>query len=192
MREMRDLTGDPAAMQALAHPLRLSLLELLGRDGPLTASSAAELLDELPGNMSWHLRVLARHGFVEEAEGARGRRRPWALTAAGSRFDAEPTSAQEQLAADTLLRTVVERSFGQLRAWLASRYAAGEQWRRAAALSDWTLYLTVEETEQLHKQLYALFENYGDRLTDPARRPLGAEPVKAFLAMHPLHLPSPR
>ena len=76
MEWMHDLTGDPAAMRALAHPVRLQLLELLGRDGALTATQAGALLDELPGNVSWHFRVLARHGFVTEAEGGNGRGRP--------------------------------------------------------------------------------------------------------------------
>jgi DNA-binding transcriptional ArsR family regulator len=189
MRETRDLTGDPSAMHALAHPLRLALLELLESDGPLTATQAAQRLSELPGNMSWHLRVLARHGFVHESGDAKGRRRPWALTAAAQRFDSDPASADERAAADELLRTVVERSHGQLRAWLAGRWSASPEWRRAAALRDSTLYLTTEETEQLRKQVYALFDEYTDRATDPRRRPPGAQPVKALLTMHPLPLP---
>lgn len=188
MKDTRDLTGNPEAMHALAHPVRLALLDLLGRDGALTATQAAELLGQLPGNVSWHLRVLARHGFVAETGERRGRRRPWALTAAGQRFDTEPVSEEERLAADALLRTVVERSFGQLRAWLGSRYLADEQWRRAAALSDWTLYLTPEEAERLRKQIYDLLEAFGDRRTDPTLRPPGARPVKAFVAVHPQQL----
>lgn len=64
-------------MRALAHPVRIALLEALRRDGPLTATRAAELLDDSPGNMSWHLQTLAKYGFVEEAGGGRGRSRPW-------------------------------------------------------------------------------------------------------------------
>ncbi|ONI91704.1 hypothetical protein ALI22I_07475 [Saccharothrix sp. ALI-22-I] len=32
-----------------------------------------------PANCSFHLRLLARHGFVEEAEGGVGRQRLWRL-----------------------------------------------------------------------------------------------------------------
>ena len=46
-------------MRALAHPLRLRLLELLGAEGAFTASEAARRLDETPANVSWHLRTLA-------------------------------------------------------------------------------------------------------------------------------------
>lgn len=192
MVDHRDLTGDAAAMRALAHPVRLAVLELLGRDGPLTATQAGERLAQTPGNMSWHLKILARHGFVVEAPGGKGRSRPWALTALGHRFEPDTTSSssdEERLAADALLATVARRSFGQLQAWLAARRTAPPAWRRAAVLSDWTLYLTAEETEELREQVHALFETFTDRLQHPARRPAEAQPVKTMLAMHPLQLP---
>lgn len=185
MRKSYDLSGDPAAMLALAHPTRLSVLELLGEAGPLTASEAGRRLGESAGTMSWHLRLLARHGFVTEAEGSRGRRRPWTLTALGTRLDPEPQSAAERAAARMLSSVVVDRAFGQLRAWLASRYTAPRPWQRAAGVSDWTLYLTAAEAEQLRDKIYALLEQYGDRIARPSRRPRGAVPVRAFVAMHP-------
>lgn len=64
---MRQLT-DPTDLRALAHPVRMSILEQLIVFGPLTASELATRIDESPANCSWHLRKLAEHGFVEEAE----------------------------------------------------------------------------------------------------------------------------
>ena len=72
----REIT-DPKAMRALAHPLRLTLLEQLGRAGTLTATQAAEIVGESPANCSFHLRTLAKYGFVEEAATGQGRERPW-------------------------------------------------------------------------------------------------------------------
>jgi DNA-binding transcriptional ArsR family regulator len=186
---IRDLSGDPAAMSALAHPVRLALLELLGRDGPLTATAAGERLGQSPGNMSWHLRILARHHFVVEADGGIGRRRPWKLTASGQRLDPEQGSPEERAAADALLSTVVERTFGQLRAWLAGRRAAPSSWQRAAAVSQWTLYLTSTETAQVRDTIYQVLAQFGDRVEDPSRRPDGAMPVNAFVSMHPQAFP---
>lgn len=60
-------------MRALAHPVRSSLLELLIIDGPITATEAGERLGESPTTCSFHLRQLARYGFVEEAGGGPGR-----------------------------------------------------------------------------------------------------------------------
>src|SRR5271154_2933830 len=70
---------DAKAMRALAHPIRIALLEILGVR-TLTATQASELLGESPANCAFHLRTLARYGFVEEAGGGRGRERPWRST----------------------------------------------------------------------------------------------------------------
>src|SRR4051794_34065627 len=69
--------SDPRELQALAHPVRLGIMELLTVAGPLTATELADRLDETPANCSWHLRKLAEHAFVEEAGGGIGRQRPW-------------------------------------------------------------------------------------------------------------------
>src|SRR5580693_4719849 len=73
-----DLT-DPKAMRALAHPVRMALLELFRSHQTLTATQASELLGESPANCAFHLRTLAKYGFVREAGGGRGRERPWRL-----------------------------------------------------------------------------------------------------------------
>ena len=57
---------DPAALRALAHPLRGKLLAALRIDGPATASMLARRYGESSGATSYHLRQLARYGFVED------------------------------------------------------------------------------------------------------------------------------
>ncbi|HVI18641.1 MAG TPA: helix-turn-helix domain-containing protein, partial [Gaiellales bacterium] len=57
---------DPRALRALAHPTRLRLVGLLRREGPLTATQAGALIDEVPASASFHLRQLAKYGLVEE------------------------------------------------------------------------------------------------------------------------------
>jgi len=69
--------ADVPTMRAMAHPVRLALLEALGRREPLTATEAAEIVGESPSACSFHLRMLAKYGLVEDAGGATGRRRPW-------------------------------------------------------------------------------------------------------------------
>src|SRR5262249_56698118 len=72
----RKLT-DARAMRALAHPVRISLLEALMHAGTLTATQASELVGESPANCAFHLRTLAKYGYVVEAGGGKGRERPW-------------------------------------------------------------------------------------------------------------------
>src|SRR5947207_15410642 len=66
-----------AQLRALAHPLRLQLLQVLHAEGPATASQLARRLGESSGATSYHLRALHRAGMVEEAEQRNGRERWW-------------------------------------------------------------------------------------------------------------------
>src|SRR5881275_404805 len=68
---------DAAHLRALAHPLRLQLLQILGAEGPATASLLARRLGESSGATSYHLRALHRAGMVEEAEQRNARERWW-------------------------------------------------------------------------------------------------------------------
>ena len=74
--DTRTSTSDPERIRALAHPLRLALLEYLDDVGEATATQCAKHTGESVANCSFHLRLLARYGFIEPAE-QRGRERPW-------------------------------------------------------------------------------------------------------------------
>lgn len=66
-----------ASLKALAHPLRVKILNTLSQFGPQTACSLGELLDESSGSTSYHLRQLAKHRLVEEIEGKGTTRERW-------------------------------------------------------------------------------------------------------------------
>ena len=100
------LISDPRTMRALAHPVRLALLETIGREGELTATRAAEMLDESPGNMSWHLQTLAKYGYVEETGGGKGRSRPWRIASVSNRFR---TAAEDPEASGRRRRPRIDR-----------------------------------------------------------------------------------
>src|SRR4029453_885493 len=80
--ERRHLTS-PTELRALSHPTRLTILTLLDEEGPLTATEAGERIGESPANASFHLRTLAKYGYVEEAAGGRGRHGPRQSVARG-------------------------------------------------------------------------------------------------------------
>ena len=60
---------DTRALIALAHPLRVQLRNELRIAGPATASQLARRFGESSGATSYHLRMLARHGFIEPEDG---------------------------------------------------------------------------------------------------------------------------
>lgn len=68
-------------LYALAHPPRWLLIEALTIESPATATRCAELTGESQATCSFHLRQLARYGFVEEAPSESKRERPWRLVA---------------------------------------------------------------------------------------------------------------
>ena len=90
-REKIVRVADPRALHALAHPTRVALLDHLLAMGARTASQCAEAVGESASSCSWHMRQLARFGFVERAESTDGRERPWRATATG--FGYEPGRA---------------------------------------------------------------------------------------------------
>src|ERR1700684_2153615 len=85
---------NPKAIRALAHPVRWALLDALGQAGTLTATQASEMLGESPANCAFHLRTLAKYGFVEGAGGGRGRERPWRQTYNGMSWRARSDETQ--------------------------------------------------------------------------------------------------
>jgi DNA-binding transcriptional ArsR family regulator len=187
--ERREVT-DPRTMRALAHPVRLALVELIGREGELTATRAAELLDESPGNMSWHLQTLAKYGYVEEAGGGRGRSRPWRLTSVSSRFRTTGQGGESDAAGDALEAVAVEQALERLRDWRTQRRSYPREWQDAAFTAHSIGYFTAEEMTELGDELAALFSRYKDRLLDKERRPADAQPVRLFAVGHPIE-PTP-
>ncbi len=181
----RQLT-DPRVIRALAHPVRIALLEALVREGPLTATEAAELLADSPGNMSWHLQTLAKYGFVEEAEGGVGRRRPWRRVAIGTEYEESGDDPELSLAATTLSEIGSERAFERLRHWHAVRGGYSQEWQHAWFMNHTLNYLLPDELEQLGRDIHALVAPYRDRVAHPDRRPPGSQPVNVVAFGHPL------
>ena len=173
-------------MRALAHPVRIGLLEALGREGQLTATAAAELLGESPGNMSWHLQTLAKYGYVEEAGGGKGRSRPWRIASVSNRFRTAREDSEFDAASGALEATFAERSYGRLREWWARRASYPFAWRDAAFVSDSLAYVTAEEMVEIGEEIAALFGRYLNRTGNKALRPDGAEPVKLVAFGHPI------
>jgi DNA-binding transcriptional ArsR family regulator len=184
--ESRQVITDARTMRALAHPLRVRLLEAIVRDGELTATQAAELLGESPGNMSWHLQTLAKYGFIEEAGAGRGRSRPWRPVSRSRSFDTGMSDPEQAAAEDELERTFVMRTFEQLREWWSRRLSYSEKWRRAAFTSEGIVYVTPEELGEIVDQIIAIRDRFKEREQDRDKRPEGSLPVHMYAHGHPL------
>jgi predicted ArsR family transcriptional regulator len=176
MHERVELS-DPRALRAVAHPIRLSLLGLLRREGPLTATQAGEAIGESAASCSFHLRQLAKYGLVEEAGGGRGRERPWRATALHTSWPSVAKTPEMAAASELLSTVIAERYFEHLFTWLERRGDEPEHWQAAELFGDTGLYLTPAELEELGKAVQQLVEPYLDRTVKPELRPEAARLV---------------
>jgi predicted ArsR family transcriptional regulator len=170
--------SDPTAMRALAHPVRLALIEALADAGTLTATEAGERVGESPANASFHLRQLAKYGFVEVA-GAPARRRPWRLKQRGLRFTDVHEAVATAAAARQLSRTMHDRYFARAARALEERHALPKEWREVTGANQMRLYLTPDELKALDDEIVKLLlERHADRRTASTTHPEGAERVE--------------
>jgi predicted ArsR family transcriptional regulator len=155
---------DPRALRALAHPVRMDLMGLLRRGGPLTATQAGEAIGESAASCSFHLRQLAKYGLVEEAGGGRGRERPWQATAISTEWASRGPDEETDAAGALLSRLVVERYLRNAIEWLERRDSEDARWIEAAPINDALVYMTAEELQELDEKFRALIEPYLQRL----------------------------
>jgi len=179
---------DPTVMRALAHPVRMALIELFGVRPTLTATQASEALGESPANCAFHLRTLAKYGFVEEAGGGRGRERPWRASTRSLRIrlrSSDLESEQARVAAGALEQVWYDRWFARIRTVFVNRRWSSE-WEGAAGSSQTLTFLTPEELRGVRDEIDVIISRHLDeRRLDPSKRPAGAMPVEIVSFAYP-------
>ena len=173
--------SDPRALRAVAHPVRLGIMEQLAVHGPMTATELADRLDETPSNCSWHLRKLAEHGFVEEAEGGTGRKRPWQAVSQGMQWGDVDESPELARAGEALSQLMIEREVARFASSRARVRGDASAWQEASTSSQSMLWLTADELNEINLAVRDLMMSRIDRFEHPERRPEGAR-LCAFLA----------
>ncbi|MFG6198827.1 winged helix-turn-helix domain-containing protein [Nonomuraea sp. JJY05] len=186
LESSRRRLSDPAAMRAFAHPVRLALHELLMRAGAMTAADAAREVGISQALASYHLRQLAKYGFVEQAEARDERERPWKATETVQEWD-DDAAGPEQAAARSLLEQVIaERALSRLAEWQQHRGDEPEEWRGVGGVGNLYLYATPEEVKVLGAAVAELLGPLMARVDDPSTRPDGARPVLVTQLVVPL------
>ncbi|MEU0070281.1 helix-turn-helix domain-containing protein [Streptomyces sp. NPDC006332] len=158
---------DVGTLKALAHPLRAQLYRRLIIARSATASQLADQVDEAVSLVSYHLRKLAEHGLIDEAEAqsADGRERWWQPASEGvSIRDEDFRDAPEKAAAHTAAsRLFLEQRADMYRRYLDERAHWSDAWTTASDSSEWLLRLTPDELSELSKEMYALVRRYEER-----------------------------
>jgi DNA-binding transcriptional ArsR family regulator len=176
---MTDGTRDAAAARALAHPLRLRLLDLLRFEGPSTATLLGRQVGESSGSTSYHLRQLARYGFIEEAPGRGGRERWWRFRSRRVTLDGGGAGGRE------LLPELLSREAYALDRFLAQRKLLPE-WDAGSFFTTLALRLTAAELAELSTSLEELLGRF--RRAEADDPPADARPVRLLAFGYPLPL----
>lgn len=172
----RNIT-DPKALRALAHPLRMRLLQLIGQEGTLTATQCAALVGESVANCSYHLNMLGKYDYIEQAEGGQGREKPWRVVHEGHSWTNVNSDPDAALAAEMASNAYLEFAFDLIRERHRVEHLEPDDWRDALGFSNSTEFLTPAELAALRQEIHNLTQKYKDRRDDPSKRPAGARPV---------------
>jgi predicted ArsR family transcriptional regulator len=181
---------DPKMMRALAHPARIAIWMHIGLRGSATATECAEVAGLSPSACSYHLRTLARYGFVEEdrASAANGRERPWRAKLLAFTMEDRPDEPAAGRVASRLLVENLRESVEEIRVrYLDRKSEYPADWQAAAGELFSVAHVTPDELNELRAKVLDIMAQYV-RL-DPAERSPGALPVRIMLDMFPWFRP---
>lgn len=170
---------DARTMRALAHPVRLAILERLQRHGPANAVELASQVGTTPAATRRHLRALDSFGLAARDP----RQRTWRALASGIRF--EPSDdAESQAAYRALGREMFMRADQLPTRWLGEFEPQLEpEWRKVSGFTHARVQLTLEEAEALDAQMERMLEPYVTRNESDA--PAGSRAVRVLRYLLP-------
>ena len=184
-RRVDRVVDDVDALRAFVHPLRLRLLGLLRLDGPATASELARRLGESSGSTSYHLRQLARFGFVEDDPAqASKRERVWKAAHRGIRVPGESFvgDAEKWEVVNRLAHQQIGAWLRAANAFLADPQSWSQEWIGAATTDDWRLRISPERQRALNEEIEAIVDRYHAE----SREQPGGEIVTMFFGAVPV------
>lgn len=183
---MPDLS--PAAVRALAHPLRSRLLTTLREQGFATATELARELATNTGATSYHLRQLEKAGLVADTGDGDGKRRVWA-PATPPADDPLSTGDDEDAATamDWLERDWLRHFTDKFGRWLDVRTAWPARWRHSTGMNDYLVVVSAEQLDALHAEVEEVIERYrrvGQGNPDAKR-------VATYVSFYPVDMDQP-
>lgn len=167
------------SLKALAHPLRVQILDTLSQYGPATSSGLAARLGESSGATSYHLRQLAKHDFVREVAGrGSARERWWERSPGGITLNVREVAGT---VAGRAVSDMVMRQWQQNKESLVMDFlmhgldVLPGEWTDASTTLTANLRLTVDQLRELTEDLSARINEFGDRYrgkNEPGSRPV--------------------
>ncbi|KAA0961909.1 helix-turn-helix domain-containing protein [Microbacterium sp. ANT_H45B] len=166
-----------AMLKAYAHPLRRQMIRLFARREHLRAADVAEDLGVAPNSASFHLRVLADAGLIEEApEHARDRRdRVWKSRKGSINLGGPEHPVPDEALGTAMVRSLAEdhqEMMARVVAW-TPEYLSGRATEIHAAFSQRMARLTESEFDAVMERVQEVITEAVDAHdpNDPDGRP---------------------
>jgi DNA-binding transcriptional ArsR family regulator len=176
---------DPRGIRAWAHPARLAILDALSTGDELTATECAEVTGLSASATAYHLKLLERYGIVEPAPPRPdGRERPWRITQRRITVDLDASTPAAAAATSAVTGAYIDSTRAVGMAFIEGGSTEPEDWRDAAAMNTSDLWLTVEETQRVARELGAVLDPYRAR-TLRGDRPMGTRRVRVMNVVVP-------
>jgi len=177
---------DPQAIRALAHPVRLDLIELLGGISPATAARCGRILGVSQASCSFHLRQLAKYGFVEDAGPGQDRReRRWSLVDRHLRVDSE--GDLDPAVVGLFEQVLAKREAERIVEYFGRGVDEPAEWRRVAAPKVVTIPLSDADVAEIKGRWNEILAPYMAKAeANDMKLEAGQRYVRFFLAAAPL------
>lgn len=170
---VHNVINDLEALTALAHPRRQRVFEYLALHGPVTSAGLARDLGLNTGATSYHLRELAKHGFVEEVPGKGcGRERWWQAVRRDRRFPPRSEQSPEmRIVLDEMNRMSFDADLDSFARFQAQRESMGD-WGDQVPYSRALMHLTIDEVREFFEEYIKLVNRYTKDETPADARPV--------------------
>ncbi|PZG02733.1 ArsR/SmtB family transcription factor [Nonomuraea aridisoli] len=188
MTRRTEVLSDPKAMRALAHPARLMILNRLSVEGSATATEVAEIAGITPSAASYHLRMLAKYGFVEDAPPrGDGRERVWKAVDKSLSVGVRPDDSPEVKDAKFVVMEAFRREANEeAERALSSVDRESDEWRDATRFNRVRLRVDAAELLRLNHEIEKLIEPYIAQYRSKEAAPEGARIAEAQINLFPV------
>lgn len=176
-------TGDPAMLRALAHPLRVEILTVIDELGEATATQIAERVGESASNCSFHLRTLAKSGFIERGA-AKGTSKPWKSVHSSRDLRPNPHDPASIRTSSAVGALYVQHEANRVVDFLTRHGLGDEEWLPGITVNTSVFWATPEELAEVADEIAHIADRFRGR-KDPAKRPVGSRKAHLFATLNP-------
>ena len=164
--------SDLDQVKALAHPLRMRIVETLAQSDPMTTKQVAESLGEKPTRLYHHVDLLEKAGLVRLTHTRQNRgatEKYYEAVArtfrAGAELFSDESLADQQNAIRPMVRTVFENTTAELLRLIDS-HPSDQLMEEEGVLSYIEMHLTQEEIDAVQRKLRDVLDYLQD-IEDP-------------------------